>query len=159
MWGYVFLPSVWTRYLLCRSLCFLIRKMGNSTPISAHSGLELIFCSFLWSPLFRSSASLWLYNKWLKINPPIFPTFLTWLIVSTFLHSISLMPDRGSPVVTSSAPLQKTETSHMSLNIKAVGFAVVFRTESHQLVMSPGSAHVFQITQSHSVHFLPALFL
>lgn len=52
---------------------------------------------FLGSPFFRSSSSLWLYSKWLEINPIIFPTFLTWLIVSTFLHSISLMPDSGCP--------------------------------------------------------------
>ena len=62
---------------------------------------------FLGSPFFRSSASLWLYSKWLKINPPISPTFLTWLIVSTFLHSISLMPDRGSPDITPSAPVSE----------------------------------------------------
>lgn len=86
----------------------------NTHLCSQWPGVHL--CSFLWSPLFRSSASLWLYSKWLKIHPPIFPTFLNWLIVPTFLHSLSLMPDRGSPVITPSTPVSKASLSFTAEN-------------------------------------------
>lgn len=103
-------------YLLTKCVDLLFTMSESLFPHQKNGGIQHLSLLtvawssslfFLGSPFFRSSASLWLYSKWLKINPPISPTFLTWLIVSTFLHSISLMPDRGSPDITPSAPVSE----------------------------------------------------